>query len=251
MSRNVPFRPSACALALAAVAATALTLSSAVYATRTYNSSHSNTANQIVAHNPCGSPNNAHDAPLSIPSCSPPQESSSYLTVAPPNANGKLKSIGSVRHTPVAGDPTTPQNEADIAINVRLTDVRCQSASAVPGVCNTANTDNAGLPDYSGELNETATIRITDNNNGGGIDPATVLDFPFAVTVACVATSDTNVGSTCALATSVNAVVPSAVIEGKNTAWELSQIQTYDGGADGTAATGGNTLFQTGGIWLR
>lgn len=251
MFRTVPFRPSTFALALAAVAVMALTLSSAVYATQTYNSSHSNTASQIVAHGPCNSPNNTHGAPLSLPSCSPPQGSSSYLTVAPPDAKGKLKSIGSVRYDPIAANPKKG-TVADIAITVSLTDVRCKG-NVVPGFCSTANTDFAGLPDYTGQLNETAAIRITDNYNGpSGSDPGTVIDFPFAVTVACAATSDTTGGSTCAVATTANAVVAGAVIDGKNTAWQLAGTQVQDGGADGVASTtADNTLFETEGIWLR
>jgi len=256
MFRTVPFRPSTWALAFAAVAVTALTLSSAVYATQTYNSSKSNTANMRPAYKPCSAANNTHAAPLSLPSCSPPLGTSSYLSVssAPPDTNGDVgptKAIGSVQYTPIPGDPTTPQNEADIAITVKLTDVRCKGNS-VPGFCSTANTDFAGLPDYSGQLNAITTTRITDDRNGpSGSDPGTVIDFVFPVTVTCTANGNTNLGSTCTVATTVNAVVPGAVVERKNTAWELAGNQVQDGGADGTAATAPNTLFETEGIWLR
>ena len=259
MFRTVPFRPTTFALAFAAVAAAALTLSPEAYTVQTYPSSKSDTANQIVAHKSCTSPNNTHAAPLSLPSCSPPQGSSNYLTTsidsAPPDTHGDVgpnKAIGSVHYTPIPGDPTTPQNEADIAIAVKLTDVRCKGNSA-PGFCSTANTDFAGLPDYSGQLNAITTIRITDDRNGpSGSTPGTVVDFPFPVTVTCTANTNAGLGSTCAVDTTVNAVVPGAVVERKNTAWELAGSQVQDGGADGTAATtAGNTLFETEGIWLR
>ena len=48
--------------------------------------------------------------------------------------------------------------------------------------------------------------------------------------VACTATADTTVGSTCDATTSLEAVVPGAVSEGKRAIWELGQARVDDAG---------------------
>ena len=45
------------------------------------------------------------------------------------------------------------------------------------------------------------------------------------------------------MSTTFDAVMPGAVPEGKRSIWQLGQIEVYDGGSDGLAATAGNTLF--------
>ena len=57
-------------------------------------------------------------------------------------------------------------------------------------------------------------------------------------------------GSTCAVSTSLEAIVPGAVKEGKRAVWQMGQIQVYDGGADGNPATGPNTLFARQGVFV-
>ena len=38
--------------------------------------------------------------------------------------------------------------------------------------------------------------------------------------------------------------------EGKRSIWELGQVQVYDGGSDGVAATRRNTLFALQGVFV-
>ena len=64
----------------------------------------------------------------------------------------------------------------------------------------------------------------------------------------CQATPS-GVGTTCAVATSADAVTGGGVVEGKRAIWELGEVRVYDGGADGQAATAGNTLFARQGIF--
>ena len=45
-------------------------------------------ASFVPAYTECTAANNTHGAPLAHPSCSPPVQSSSYLTVGTPDANG-------------------------------------------------------------------------------------------------------------------------------------------------------------------
>jgi hypothetical protein len=49
--------------------------------------------------------------------------------------------------------------------------------------------------------------------------------------------------------TTADATVPGAVVEGKRAIWELGQIEVLDGGADGIASTGPNTVFARQGVF--
>ena len=57
-------------------------------------------------------------------------------------------------------------------------------------------------------------------------------------------------GSTCTLASTFEAIVPGAVVEGKRSNWELGQIQVFDGGSSGTAGAADATLFETQGLFV-
>jgi TolB protein len=180
----------------------------------------------------CVNSNRAHGAPLSFPSCNPPRQSSSQLTVGAPDANGKVaNSVGSLLYRVVVGNPATPANEADLKIDVSVRGVLSRS----------------DLTPYGGELSADAGLRITDRSNTpdpSGAGPGTVEDTSFPVTVPCSA-------GTCSVSTTANAVMPGAVVEGKRAIWQLDQVQVYDGGADGLASTtGDNTLFMDEGVFV-
>jgi hypothetical protein len=206
-----------------------------------------------IAYKACASPNRQHGAPLATLSCNPPVQASSFLTVGTGDAwpGTQPKSIGSVRLDVKTSSPE------DVKIVSTISDVRCQGNS-VAGFCTTANTDNAGVPDYSGELNGTANIRITDHFNGpigacgACADPATGQDLAFPVTATCATTAgDGTVGSTCSANTTANGTVLGSVQDNKRANVEIQQINILDGGNDGTAATtADNTLFETQGIWI-
>jgi hypothetical protein len=40
------------------------------------------------------------------------------------------------------------------------------------------------------------------------------------------------------------------VTEGKRSVWQLGKVQVFDGGVDGDAQTGPNTLFATQGVFV-
>jgi hypothetical protein len=187
----------------------------------------------VPAFKQCTNPNRTHGAPLSFGSCHPPQQASSYLTVGTPESNDLAAGmIGSVRYRAVVGNSATPANEADLKIEVSVTGVLRQGT----------------LAPYGGQLSAEVGIRITDRNNiphPGGPGPATVQDIPaFRVTVPCV-------GGTCSVATSANALMPGAVLEGMRAIWQLGQVQVYDGGADEVASTtADNTLFLVQGVFI-
>ena len=183
-----------------------------------------------------GSANRTHGPPLAHPSCTPPAQTSSRLTVGSPDANGQAAAFeGFVRLSTVVGDPGTPADEADVAVRVEASDVRRKTT----------------LADYPGELQARLDLRLTDKQNGtGGADSATVQDFSRSFAVPCTVTAGT-AGADCALTTSAEAVTPGLVVEGKRAIWQLGQVQVFDGGPDDDAdTTSGNTLFAVQGVFV-
>jgi hypothetical protein len=106
------------------------------------------------------------------------------------------------------------------------------------------------LTDYAGELELRVPMRITDKNNGSyPVDPGTAQDVSFSLAVPCVAT-DGPEGGSCAVITSADSVLPGTVVENRRTIWDVGSVELYDGGADGLAATGDNTLFARQGLFV-
>jgi len=193
-------------------------------------------ASLVPAFKTCTSPNRTHGGTGAIakPSCNPPVQVSDFLTVGSPDANAAgANAVGSVTYIALTGNSATVADEADVKINTSVTDVR----------------NKAGLADYTGQLQESATFRVTDRFNTRDAatqpynDTGTGQDTPFNVTIPCVATGSTTIGSTCALNTTADAVIPNAIKEGFRTVVQMDKVQLFDGGSDGLAATAGNTLF--------
>jgi hypothetical protein len=182
--------------------------------------------------------NNTHGAPLANPSCTNPELVSGQLTIGTPDANGKqANSAGDLAYIVIPGDPATPADEADVGINFDLSDVRLA----------------AGLADYPGQLLLDLESRFTDRANGPAQDqPGTIEDFFWEAPVNCATTATTSVGSTCSLHTSVDALVPNTIKEGKRMIWEeIDHPHIWDGGDDWTASTrDDNLVFQTMGLFV-
>ena len=202
----------------------------------------------VPAFKQCTAPNRTHGAPLAFPSCNPPVQTSNFLTVGSPDANGApANSVGSIRLDVQAGVPGPPE-DSDVLIKSSGTDIRCTPAGGAT-VCNSANA--ADGPDYSGELQGNATIRISDHYNGPGLNEAgTVQDIPFPVNATCANVASTTIGGTCNANTSANAAVPGSVKDTQRAVVEIAQLQVNDGGADGQVATADNTLFEVQGIFI-
>jgi putative CocE/NonD family hydrolase len=200
-------------------------------------------ASLVPAYQPCASPNEQHGPPLDFGSCNPPTPTSGFLTVGTPDANrAPSNAIGSVRYGVQLNPSPTPN---DALIDVSTTDVRCKSSAST--TCGNANA--AAGSDYIGQLQATTARRITDKDYEPG-DSATMQDVGFPVTVPCSGTASTSVGSTCAISTSANSVVPGSVKTGVRAVWEMGQIEVYDGGSSGTAGAGDATLFEHQGIFV-
>ena len=180
----------------------------------------------VIAYAPCTSSNRVHAAPLSSGSCSPPAQASGQLTVGTPDANMRpLNGGGWVRLKAILDDAATPAaDESDLTIDVNATDVR----------------KKADLTDYPGELRLSSVVRATDKRNSpsptpSGLGAATLKDVTFGPTVPCSVTSDTSVGSTCSVSTSVNGLIPGLIVGGARSIWQFDQITLNDGGPDSTA----------------
>jgi hypothetical protein len=184
----------------------------------------------VPAYAQCTSPNRTHGSPLSSGSCAPPTQTSSQLTTGTPDANGQhVNMYTQIKYVALPGD---------LGVTAIITDIRNKS----------------DLSDYTGELSLAPGLRITDKNNTpnpGGPGPGTVQDTTLPVTMPCAATTDTTIGSSCNLSTTVNSVYPGAVVAGKRAIWQLGQVQVYDGGSDGLASTtADNTLFLDQGVFV-
>ena len=187
----------------------------------------------VPAYRQCTTPTRTHGPPMGFPSC-PPVAETTQLTTGTPDANGAAANMDShVRYATVFGDPTTPANEADIEIRADINDVRVLGTNA----------------DYTGEVEAQAVMRVTDRNNTNG-DPATTTDFVLPMTVQCVATASTSVGSNCFLFTSVNALIPGTIIERLRTVFQIGETRVMDGGPDGDTATTPNTMFLRQGFFV-
>jgi hypothetical protein len=203
----------------------------------------------VPAYSSCDSPNSTHGAALSFGSCAPPTQTSSTLTAGTPDANGQgARFVGRARLTPIPGDPSTPQDEADLRVRITVTDVRCQTGG-FPGC-------DAPLSDYSGALRGTFDLQITDHDNGGsGVESATTETIPYwhpalPITVPCTPTADTSVGSTCAVDTTADAIAGDVTPEGERSTWAIGQVELWDSGPDGNLGTDDNTLFAVQGVFV-
>jgi hypothetical protein len=197
----------------------------------------------VPAYKECTSPNRTHGAPLSFPSCSPPAQTSNFLTVGTPDANGaRANSQGFLRLK------VRPTEYEQLVITLEISDVRCLPATDA-AACSRANA--AGGPDYSGWLEGNAVIRISDHDNGPGRnEAATVQDIPFPVGAPCVNTDDTSIGGFCSSSFAPQPLIPAQDYSGRRTVVELTQFQVFDGGPDGSPGTNDNALFMNQGIFI-
>jgi len=147
-----------------------------------------------------------------------------------------------------------PAGGGDVEIESTILDVRCTGSTA----CSAAGSNGTQTTrDYIGDVRGSATIRITDHNNGSACPPtcttsATVADLPFTVDGSCAENTGTGsagapIGGTCSVHTTANTAVPGAGTPGKlgNIEVGLSAgantggIVISDGGIDGSVT---NTL---------
>jgi hypothetical protein len=175
----------------------------------------------VPAYNQCsGTGNRVHGPPLVFPSCNPPAKSSSVLTVGTNDANGvSPTSKSSVKWRVVVGNAATEANEADVQVIMAINDVRNEGT----------------LTDYTGRLGVRMDLQMTDQRNAPEMPEAgTSKTQPLEVSVQCTTTASTTTGGACIQTTSLNAVLPGAVIERRRASWALGTTIVRDAGANGT-----------------
>jgi Tol biopolymer transport system component len=211
-------------------------------------------ASLVIAYRACSpsSANRTHGPPLAYPSCRPPVPVSTVLTVGTADSNGApTRFLGTVKLTPMRGNPATPADEADMTVEASLVDIRC-----AVGIDPDPETEgwpcrSGAMTDYTGEVEVVVTMRITDKLTQGGrtgtLEPATI-----GVTVPCTATPDDVAGGTCAVTTTMDSVVPGVIPEGARSVWQLDGVEVWDGGIDGDVDTSSDqaALFATQGVFV-
>jgi hypothetical protein len=211
----------------------------------------------VPAYKQCTAPNSNHGGGINQPSCNPPVQSSSYLTVGTPDSNGAAANSIASLTMKVQSSP------ADFLMTLNATDIRCKP-SGPPSFCSSANV--AGGPDYSGEISIQQSLRITDHWNSRVQfppptdpydQPGTMVDVGgFVMAICCASTASTSIGGTCSINTSGNAIEPgfSPAVGGKRFVMELGQLQVFDGGPDGQVPGGisqqDDTLFGVQGLFV-
>ncbi len=166
----------------------------------------------------CTAPNSTHVAPLALPSCSPPVQSSALLTTST-IGRGSGFAVLKVQ----TGNPSTPEDEADVAIEAAMSDVR----------------STAGGGDYTGKVILTTQVRMTDARNAAdGDESATVFDFELSVPIDCVATAAPERGSHCDVTTTLDALVPGFAMEGARAVMSAFSVNVEDAGPDGNVDPG-------------
>ena len=206
----------------------------------------------VPTYHACFVSNEEHGPPLAFPSCNPPLQQSTTLTVGTPDANGfAANAEASARFATVVGSPGPP-DEADVAVTAVATDVRCRATNAA---C-----PNGAGSDYTGSLMLLTRLRITDKLNGaGGNESATLTSsHTLRAAFACAATGDPAAGADCELSTTADALIPGIAPEGKRSVWQVGDAEVYDSGPNGTGyascpptcGNGDETMFLRQGVFV-
>jgi hypothetical protein len=206
------------------------------------------TVKMVPAYEEClGTATTTHGAPLALPSCDPPIQSSTYLTLNAPDRaapfNTAANGTGSVNlkvtclsssPPPVENGDTPPCNanagdQEDVKITITTGDIRCVGVGGQQNCAGGAGTL------YNGKILVDMPMRITDHYNA-------TTGQGCAGTTTCVATVTTAtpvpIGSQCAsgncsLTTSTDASVPGFAQELKRAVVELGDVQIQDAGLNG------------------
>jgi hypothetical protein len=192
----------------------------------------------IPAHKGCVSPNNTHNPPLALPSCSPAVGGyGPFLTIGTPDVNGLPVGMNAgVKLQMVLSPP-------DMLLQASIDDQYCTPAYAGP-----CTSTGESLRDYVGGLNVDMSFRLTDHRNNA---PATgtVVDFQIPFPVSCVAVGPGSPGGQCVSSTSLNALVAGSIVSGFRMNWEVLTLQVQDGGADGNPSTTPNNPWLVRGLF--
>ena len=157
----------------------------------------------VPAFDECTAPNREHGPPLAHPSCAPPQPGSPNLTVGVGDGSPAFsRSIGFVRFVVDRG-AVAADNE-DVRIRFSLSNVMRTS----------------DLSEYTGELRASTQVRLTDRD---ALVQQTTQHFPLEFDVPCVPTEPTVDKSLCELTTTLETLIPGALVEFRRAIWALDR----------------------------
>ena len=181
-------------------------------------------------------PNSQHAPPLAVGSCNPPQPFSNVARVG-------ASSISRASLGVMPSNPSTPANDADVALEASLTDIQTAGGADY--------NPNASGPD----LTAYARVRLTDRRSctptpcsSSYAAAATTTDAFLAFPVNCVNTLDANVGATCNASTTANTLTPGFVVEGNATVVQSFRMLVDDSGANGVRGDSDDRIFMTQGV---
>jgi hypothetical protein len=100
-------------------------------------------------------------------------------------------------------------------------------------------------------------VRITHLLNGA-LPAGTMQSFSIRAPLTCATTPDPDAGSTCAVATTMDSLIPGAIAEGARSIWQLADINVYDPGPNGsgyancppTCGNGDEAVFMRQGVFV-
>jgi hypothetical protein len=154
-----------------------------------------------------------------------------------------FQSVGTATFTVVPDNLATTADEQDVGVVVSITDV-------------TTATGADYNPVAGSDLTGRVRLRITDNYNATTGQPCgatttcrgTVVDLDFSVGVPCLATITNNIGASCGVNTTANAVVPGVISAGRLATIQMFRMRVNDAGANNTPGDSDDTLFVQQGI---
>ena len=185
--------------------------------------------------------NGQHSPPLGTGACLPARPNVGQVAELGPQSEGLAEL------TVVPGNPDTSADEADVALDLGLSDVQ--------------NVTGGGdyVPSASGaDVTLIARLRLTDLANCSplgctgpyGRTAGTTTDLDFPVAIDCASTSDPSVGSNCDITTSVDAIQPGAISEGRQTVMQVFRLRLNDSGANTVRGDGDDRIFSTQGVYV-
>jgi Tol biopolymer transport system component len=192
---------------------------------------------QTISTTQCASRGGAvstHGAPLSLTSCNPPGFSPGT------QAHFGSQAAGTIQGLVVPGDLMTAADEADVTITTNLTDIRAASKTGADYDPNPGGADASLI----------FKLRLSDTYNGGSLtDPATSDDYDFSTPVTCTATGGSQ-GSTCAVASSADSVMPGVVREGASMVLQVYGLRIFDSGPNGVRSDADDRMFAFQGVYV-
>ena len=186
--------------------------------------------------NECTSPNRTHGPPLAFPSCNPPVQTSSFLTVGTPDANGAPANSG-VRQVCRAHTPGPPPETR--SCSRRASPTSAARPARPPAATRTRRAGPTTRASCRRTRRSGSPITTTRPARAAAPTPRRWWTSRFPCRMPCVSTADPSIGRPLRprVRTATPVAVPSAWFNGKRVVVGMTQFEVFDGGADGVVGT--------------